>query len=298
MNWEFELIGGPFVGVSEGPVWIENNLIFTHIPSSTIRQYNPETGQITVIRRETNYANGLTLDNNNNLYACEGDARRVVKYSGNQTIILADNFENLKLNIPNDLVCDKDGDIWFTDPFYEAAAGKWSEDVSNKELAHDSVYRITDIGGDKWQISRVTFDTTRPNGLLFSLNYDFLYVAQSGRREDEYRQLRAYKINPDKSLGKNQVLHDFGPDRGIDGMCLDIDGNIVATAGWELGGPGPMIYIFSPEGEILDSHAVPANRPTNCAFGGEKMSSLYITTTDGHLFKVETELTGSNIIRQ
>ena len=58
-----------------------------------------------------------------------------------------------------------------------------------------------------------------------------------------------------------------------------------------------MIYIFSPNGEVLNSHPVPANRPTNCAFGGEKMSTLYVTTTDGHLFKVETELTGSSINR-
>ena len=297
MNWEFELIGGPYGGVSEGPVWVGGKLIFTHIPSSTIREYNPETGNISIIREKTNYANGLTLDHDNNLYACEGDARRVVKYSKNETIILADNYENTSLNIPNDLVCDRDGDIWFTDPFYEAAAGKWSEDISNKELTHDSVYRVKNTGNSLGEISRVTFDTTRPNGLLFSLNYDFLYVAQSGRREDEYRQLRAYKVNPDKSLGEREVMHDFGPDRGIDGMCLDIHGNIVATAGWELGGPGPMIYIFSPNGEVLNSHPVPANRPTNCAFGGEKMSTLYVTSTDGHLFKVETELTGSSINR-
>ncbi|MBK49641.1 MAG: gluconolactonase [Chloroflexi bacterium] len=297
MNWEFELIAGPYGGVSEGPVWLGEKLIFTHIPSSTIRQYTPATGEISIVKEHTNYANGLTLDHDNNLYACEGDARRVVKYAKNETHILADNYEGVSLNIPNDLVCDKDGDIWFTDPFYEAAAGKWSEDNSNKELTHDSVYRLTKPDNSKWQITRVTFDTTRPNGLLFSLNYDYLYVAQSGRREDEYRQLRTYKVNPDKSLGDSEVLHDFGPDRGIDGMCLDINGNIVATAGWELGGPGPMIYVFSPKGDILDSHPVPANRPTNCAFGGDKMSTLYITTTDGHLFKVETELTGINITR-
>ena len=297
MNWEFELIAGPYGGVSEGPVWLGEKLIFTHIPSSTIRQYTPATGEISIVKEHTNYANGLTLDHDNNLYACEGDARRVVKYAKNETHILADNYEGVSLNIPNDLVCDKDGDIWFTDPFYEAAAGKWSEDNSNKELTHDSVYRLTKPDNSKWQITRVAFDTTRPNGLLFSLNYDYLYVAQSGRREDEYRQLRTYKVNPDKSLGDSEVLHDFGPDRGIDGMCLDINGNIVATAGWELGGPGPMIYVFSPKGDILDSHPVPANRPTNCAFGGDKMSTLYITTTDGHLFKVETELTGINITR-
>ena len=99
--------------------------------------------------------------------------------------------------------------------------------------------------------NRVTFDTTRPNGLLFSLDYKTLYVAQSGREKSEYRQLRAYPVKPDKTLGAPEVLHDFGEHRGIDGMRLDTEGNIVATAGWEIGGPGPMIYVFSPSGEVL-----------------------------------------------
>ena len=34
------------------------------------------------------------------------------------------------------------------------------------------------------------------------------------------------------------VLHDFGAHRGIDGMCLDSEGNVIATAGWDQGGPG------------------------------------------------------------
>ncbi len=66
-----------------------------------------------------------------------------------------------------------------------------------------------------------------------------LYVAQSGRRPDEKRQLRAYPVQDDLSLGAGKVLHDFGENRGIDGMVLDNGGNIVATAGWELGRPRP-----------------------------------------------------------
>ncbi|MEO7653882.1 MAG: SMP-30/gluconolactonase/LRE family protein, partial [Bryobacteraceae bacterium] len=131
-------------------------------------------------------------------------------------------------------------------------------------------------------------DTTRPNGLLFSRDYRTLYVAQSGRRPDELRQLRAYPVNADRSLGDPAVLHDFGENRGIDGMCLDVDGNIVATAGWELGGPGPMVYVFSPGGDVLEQHPVPAKRPTNCAFGGPDYSTLYVTTTEGHLFRAST----------
>ena len=50
------------------------------------------------------------------------------------------------------------------------------------------------------------------------------------------------------------------PHRGIDGMCLDTDGNIVATAGWGVSGPGPMIYVFAPNGDILEMHPLPADQ--------------------------------------
>src|SRR5262249_8767256 len=150
------------------------------------------------------------------------------------------------LNIPNDLALDPEGRVWFTDPYYEGASGPWSYDRANRELDHDSVYRLDPQPGGGYSIRRVTFDTTRPNGLLFSRDYRTLYVAQSGRGTDEKRQLRAYPVRDDLTLGPPTVLHDFGENRGIDGMCLDQEGAVVATAGWELGGPGPMIYVFSP----------------------------------------------------
>ena len=109
---------------------------------------------------------------------------------------MTDGFEGKRFNIPNDLAFDLRGRLWFTDPYYEGAAGPWSEDRRNKELDHDSVYRVDPLPGGGWTPARVTFDTTRPNGLLFSLDYTVLYVAQSGRREDEKRQLRAYPVRP------------------------------------------------------------------------------------------------------
>jgi gluconolactonase len=75
-------------------------------------------------------------------------------------------------------------------------------------------------------------------------------------------------------------------------MCLDVEGNIVATAGYELGGPGPMIYVFSPRGGVLETHSVPCKRPTNCAFGDEDLWSLYVTTIEGLLLRARTGRTG------
>ena len=232
------------------------------------------------------------FDADGKLYACEGGGRRVVRYDGDSTTVLADSYQGSKFNVPNDLAIDPEGRVWFTDPFYEGAGGAWSEDRSNKELDHDSVYRIDLKDGKSTAVTRVTEDTTRPNGLLFSLDFKTLYVAQSGRLEDEKRQLRAYPVNSDGSLGPHEVIHDFGEHRGIDGMVLDVEGNIIATAGYKAGGPGPMIYVFSASGEVLETHPTPFDRPTNCSFGGEDLSTLYVTTIDGFLLRAFTERQG------
>ncbi len=296
-NWEFEVLDPAYGEVSEGPAWDGSGLLYTRIQHSKIMRYDPATNACTVYRENTNCANGLTFDAEGRLYGCEGGAtagaRRVVRYKPNGGFeVLADQFEGKRLNIPNDIVVDPAGHVWFTDPYYEGAAGPWSRDRGPKELPHDSVYRLDPQPDGKYSIHRVTFDTTRPNGLLFSLDYKTLYVAQSGREPSEARQLRAYPVNADLSLGPAKILHDFGPDRGIDGMRLDIEGNVIATAGWEVGGPGPMIYVFSPSGEVLEMHPVPCRRPTNCAFGGDDFSTLYVTTIEGFLLRTQTDRTG------
>ena len=292
MSWDFIAVQGPFGGTSEGPAWDGDSLLFTHIPESKIYKFDPNTSTTKVFRENTNCANGLMFDRNGNLYACEGGARRVVRYDGESTDILADSYQGNKLNIPNDLAIDPEGRIWFTDPFFEGAGGPWSEARSNKELDNDSVYRIDMKDGKSTGVTRVTEDTTRPNGLLFSLDFKTLYVAQSGRLPEEKRQLRAYPVNSDGSLGTHEVIHDFGEHRGIDGMVLDVEGNIVGTAGYKAGGPGPMIYVFSASGEVLETHPTPFDRPTNCSFGGEDLSTLYVTTGDGFLLRAFTQRQG------
>jgi gluconolactonase len=293
MSWNFELVDGPYGGTTEGPAWDGAGLLFTHIPAGKIMRYDPLSRRSATFRADTNQANGLMFDPVGRLYACEGGARRVVRYeSDGGSTVLADGFDGLRLNIPNDVAIDPEGRVWFTDPYYEGAGGPWSEDRSNKDLDHDSVYRLDPQPDGGWSIDRVTFDTTRPNGLLFSLDHKTLYVAQSGREPEEKREFRAYPVEVDGSLGEYELLHDFGAHRGIDGMVLDTGGDIVATAGFHQSGPGPMIYVFSPTGRVIETHPLPVDRPTNCSFGGPNLATLYVTTSGGHLFSAPTERRG------
>ena len=239
MSWKFELVAGPYGGTSEGPAWDGTALLFTHIPTSRILRFDPGTGETVEHITGTGNANGLMLDVSGILYACQGGARRVVRYELDGAVtVLTDGFDGQRLNIPNDLAIDLKGRVWFTDPYYEGAGGPWSEDRANKDLDHDSVYRL-DESEDGWDITRVTFDTTRPNGLLFSLDHSVLYVAQSGRRDDEKRELRAYPVLEDGSLGSYTKLHDFGAHRGIDGMVLDTGGQHRRHGGAQGERPGP-----------------------------------------------------------
>ncbi len=293
MSWQFVLVNGPYGGTAEGPAWDGSGLLFTHIPSSRIIRYDPEIRGSSLFRADTNNANGLMFDADGQLYACEGGGRRVVRYEADGSVTtLADGFEGKRLNVPNDLAIDDKGRVWFTDPFYDGAGGPWSLDRANKDLDHDSVYRLDEQSDGSWTISRVTYDTTRPNGLLFSLDHSVLYVAQSGRDADEKRELRAYPVNADGSLGDCSVLHDFGAHRGIDGMVLDTEGNIIATAGIREGGPGPMVYVFAPDGEVLETHPTPTDRPTNCSFGGADLTTLYVTTGGGDVYMAHTDRQG------
>ena len=91
----------------------------------------------------------------------------------------------------------------------------------------------------------------------------------------------------DGTLGKVNVLHTFAAgQRGIEGMCLDSAGNIVAATGWKKNGAGPMITVFSSSGAVVESVPVPADLPMRCAFGDNGLGSLYVTTGEGQLFRV------------
>jgi len=294
MQWKFELLMKPST-ITEGPVWDGEYLYFTHIWTSRILRYDPKSGAITDWRTGINRCNGLAFDAQGKLFGCCSGGRSIVRFdTDSKNTIVADRLDGKKLNTPNDLAIDRKGRIWFTNPINE---GNWDNKTEPRELDNQSVLRADPQQDGTYKVTRVTFDNHQPNGILVSQDQNTLYVAESGYTKGIARELRAYPIREDGSLGTFTTLFTWGEDakgvhRGIDGMCLDRDGNIVATNGWEVSGPGPMITVFSPSGRVLETHPVPANRPTNCCFGGPDGTTLYVTSTQGHFFKAETQRVG------
>ncbi len=290
MEWEYELVA-ECGRLTEGPVWDGEALLFSHIPGSRIMRYDSNTGASTEFRTDTNHINGLNFDAQGRLYGCCSGGRSIVRLEPDgATTTLVDRWDGLRFNTPNDLALDSKGRIWFTNPWNEGNI----DPSESMEMDHEEAFRADPQPDGTYTVERVTFDTTKTNGILVSPDETILYVAQSDGVAGRTRELRAYPIQADGSLGAYTLLHQFGedhrgPQRGIDGMCFDSEGNIVATAGINTSGPGPMIYVFeAPSGRVLETHRVPEgiNTPTNCAFGGPDLSTLYITSGQGHLLKV------------
>lgn len=296
MSWEFEVIAGPYSGPTDGPVWNGEGLLFTQLamPANSaenrILRYDPRSGEVTDFRRWTNRTAGLAFSADGILYGCQSAGRRLVRFNADgTTTALAHKLGGLYHNQPKDMAVDQQGRIWFTDPhgnLREAA----NPQIKDK-LDHASVLRMHAPPHQDAPISRMTYDTDAPNALLLSRDGRTLYVAESSEEIQGKRELRAYPILEDDTLGAYSLLHVFGADdngvhRGVSGMCLDNEGNILACAGWNRSGPGPMIYVFSPQGRVLETHPLPDGTPTNCAFGDASLGTLFVTTSEGLLYRV------------
>lgn len=296
MTWDFQRVAGPYGSPTDGPVWDGEALLFTQLTlpfnaaNNRILRYDPFTGDVTDFRRWTNRTTGLAFSRSGVLYGAQSGGRRLVRFnSDGSTSPLAHKLDGIYHNQPKDLVVDSRDRIWFCDPHGDLRDAM-NPQIHDK-LDHASVLRLEATTLDA-PITRMTYDTDAPMALLLSADESTLYVAETSEAPDGPRELRAYPILENEALGPYRLLHSFGrdggdrgrPHRGIYGMCLDGAGNVVGVAGGEHAGPGPMVYVITPEGRILGSYTLP-EEPTNCAFGGPELADLYVTTTLGSLYR-------------
>ncbi|MCP4538095.1 MAG: SMP-30/gluconolactonase/LRE family protein [Chloroflexi bacterium] len=260
---------------TEGPVWIEEGyLLFSDIPASRIHKWSPN-GRVEVWREPSGEPNGLTLDRQNRLIACEHKNRRVSRTEADETVVtLADRYQGKQLNSPNDVVVKSDGTIYFTDPPYGIRP-------EEREQPCNGVYRI--LPDDTLELLADDFD--RPNGLAFSPDESILYVDDSPRRH-----VRAFDVCSDGTLAHSRIFADMDhPQPGSpDGMKIDVEGHLYVA-----GATG--VWVFEPDGTLLGV-IVPPERPANCAWGDADRKSLYITARTS-LYRVRVKVPGLPVAR-
>jgi len=296
MAWQFERVAGPYQGPLGGVVADRDGVIFSAIDAGLLLRFDPATKAVSELRRYANRVNGLARGPNNELYGAQEGGRRLVEFTPDGRVVPVDALLDGEYhNQPSDLVVDRAHRIYFADPRH--AIIPFGPAIF-PFLDHCSVLRLERNDRRAWVATRVTYDTVSPRAVLLAPDEKTLYVADGDPKEGQARELRAYPLRDDLSVDHPVVLHTFGadhrgPHRGIEGMCLDGQGNIVAVGGWQRSGPGPLVYVFSPQGAVIESHLFPADLPNKCCFAGVGLDTLYVTTAGGELYRAKTDRHGA-----
>ncbi len=288
MKLKFEKVAGPYLGANCGLAWDGGGMLFSLVEEGRILRFDPKAKKTTEFRKYTNRITGLAFGHKGELYGGQEGGRRVIEFLADGSARpLGTRIDGRIHNFPSDLTVDRKGRIWFADPHSDLYA--FGPQIFPK-LDHASVLRLERDERKAWTIKRITFDTAAPRAVLLSADEQTLYVAE-GDANSKARELRAYPVKADGTVGPFTVLQVFGSDyrgahRGIEGMCLDNTGNIVAVAGWQRSGAGPQVCVISPAGVVLESHALPGDLPMRCAFG--EGDSLYVSTGEGLLYRAKS----------
>lgn len=271
---KIEVIADGYVW-TEGPVWItdEQCLLFSDVPQNINYKWTEEKGAVQFLNpsgytgkdKKLQGSNGMFLDQENNLILCQTGDRVVARYLGDyknpvsEFEVIASEFEGKKFNAPNDLVIDKKGNIYFTDPNFGLEEG-------SKELEFEGVYMI----GTNREVKLLTSKWPTPNGIGLSPDGSKLYIANSNPP-----LFVSYDISEGGDLTNEKIVLDLQEvlDKSIskqkpDGMAIKKDGTIFLT------GPDG-VFVINKNGNHLGT--IKTDKLTsNCVFN-EDESVLYVS---------------------
>jgi gluconolactonase len=287
---EIEILADGF-NWSEGPVWVADGgfLLFSDVPENKIFKWSPEDGLSdwlqpsgytgTEERSGGMGSNGLVIDAAGKLVMAQHGDRRIARLDAPldapapQFVTIVDRWSGMRLNSPNDLVYDRAGNLYFTDPPY--GLPNQDKDVT-KEIPFSGVFRL----GTSGELSLIDDMIRRPNGAALSPDESTLYVTDAATGT-----IVAFDLSEEGKPSNRRLFADMSShegDNGADGIKVDVDGNIYST--------GPLcVHVFAPDGRELGAIRT-GGRCSNLAWGDDG-SSLYITA-DMNLIRVKTTTSG------
>ncbi len=276
--------------LGEGPVWDDQlqELFWVDIEGKKLHRYKPANKQTHEYELEQRIGAAVPAEDGSWIVALEDGFYRLNLESGNVTLVAHVNEEPQGQTRLNDGKCDERG------RFY---AGTMHFDCSEPIGA---LYTL-EAGG---RVTKRLADVTISNGLAWSGDEKMMYYIDSGEQV-----VNAFDYDAGSGeIGNRRVIFSLADEvGGPDGMSIDAEGML-----WVCHWGGWQVSRWNPHtGKKLAKVEVPAANVTSCAFGGEQLDELYITTARignneqalreqpqaGGLFKVKTGVQGRPVAR-
>ena len=254
----------------EGPAYFAAGkyLVWSDIPNDRLMRYDETDGSVSVFWQGCGNHNGHTTDREGRLISCEHKARVVsrIEHDGTRTV-LASHWQGKRLNSPNDVAEAPDGAFWFSDPTY-GIDGDYEGDAADSEIGASNVYRIDPATGE---VTAVVTDRVKPNGLAFSRDGRFLFVADTGQSHvpDLPVTITRYPVAADgRSIDGAGKIFATCTAGFYDGFRIDRNDNLWTSAGRE-------VHAYAPDG-ALGVRIEIGEIVGNLCFGGPKRNRIYI----------------------
>jgi gluconolactonase len=265
-------------GLAEGTVWTGDSILFTHFtfdsqpPPSEIFRLTPP-GPVALAFPPDKGVNGLALDASGGLIGASHAVGGIVRIdAAGQVTPIVSTFNGNRFNSPNDLTARSDGNIYFTDPTFQAPQPNPQPIAAAYRL--DPAGTATMIEGSQ--------SLGNPNGISLSPDGNTLYIGhQSG--------VTRFGVNADGTVMTPGTPFATTNEQ-VDGMTVDCAGNLYAT----VHNAGD-VRVFDPAGTELGRIAV-RQQLTNVAFGGPERRTLYAVGGDPNnanaLYSIELAIPG------
>ena len=254
---------------TEGPAWDNSRgrWLFSDVIGDAEYAITPD-GAVTLIRDQAGFPNGRAQRSNGQFVVAQHDRTlNLVEGDGTNFRRLIDTYQGKKLNSPNDVSIDEEGNIYFTDSMYGIQG--YGPEEAESELGYAGIYKYTD-----GQLILLNKDLATPNGIAISNDQSTLIVSDTSTDQLFSLNLKDFTGQPITAtlLTKLTKLNGGGQGHGPDGLKISADGLIWAT------GQG-CIHVLQADGTFHCGIPFPEH-VTNLAFGGAGNNEALVTSGD------------------
>jgi sugar lactone lactonase YvrE len=253
MDAELVLDAKAFLG--EGSIWQpkEKKLYWVNIEGKTLHIYDPETKQDRELPVGSRVGTVVPVEGGGALVALQSGINYIDTKTGKLTFLI-DPLKDTALRF-NDGKCDPAGRFWVgTLALDRRRKGAVLYRYDTDKTIHLMLDSVSISNGIVWTKDKKTmYYNDTPTNTIQGFDYDNITGEISNRR---------VAVTIPRGTGSP------------DGMTIDAEDNL-----WVALWGGYCIAKFNPRtGELLQKIKVPAPNVSSCAFGGENLETLYITT--------------------